>query len=65
MPRRVPMKRTACPRARSSRATASAGITCPPDAAAGHHECRAHPSCSLTLNSIPSEASVLSKELPP
>src|SRR5687767_15808183 len=30
MPRRVPTKNTSSPRSRSSRATASPGITCPP-----------------------------------
>src|SRR5713226_1836995 len=35
--------------------------------AAGHHEVlgQRHPSCSLTLNNIPSDASVLNSELPP
>src|SRR6185436_14024032 len=36
-----------------------------PGAAAGHYEACFHPSCSLTLSNIPSDASVLSSELPP
>src|SRR5713226_5885742 len=34
---------------------------------AGHHEVlgQHYPSCSLTLNNIPSDASVLNSELPP